>query len=76
MALRYWFFEVLGSESVISDVDQDDDTTLNAGLLAVTFQEIWTSIALNPYFLSFSWGADPLPPFLDQRMDNDISYSL
>ena len=67
---------MLGSESVISDVDQDDDTTLNAGLLAVTFQEIWTSIALNPYSFVFFMGADPSPPFLDQRMDNVINYSL
>ena len=59
---------MLGSESVISDVDLDDDTTLNAGLLAVTFQEIWTSIALNPYFFVIfmgggGGGADPSPPF-------------
>ena len=36
----------------------DGDPTLNAGLVALIFQEIWTSIAKEPY----SFNLPPPPP--------------
>ena len=41
----------------------DDGPTLNACLVALIFQGIWTSIARKPYiFVIFQGGQDPLPP--------------
>ena len=40
----------------------DDGPTWNAGLVALSFSEIRTSIPKKPYILWFSGGPDPLPP--------------
>ena len=48
----------------------DDGPLLNAGLVAVVFQGIRTSIAKEPYiFVIFQGGGpDPLSPHLDPHM--------